>query len=250
MKRSSKILSLMLAGIMVLSLYGCTGGFGQKPGNGVSEVDNVKNQDNTDKNKEEEKTTEPEKEENKGSEENKEQKDTAIGSIKTIGVNGSYEYIFKGTGQFSDKALVKGNGKRFQLITASGAGQTINVYEVSDDKLTHIYSKVLSDEESNNLEKVDYLSVKPEKNTVMLKAPLKKGTSWENKEVVEAGENLKLNGVTLKGKYFKTWEKEEKNGDKIVKVYCFSEGLGIVRYMIQLNGVTMEEAVLSGYTKK
>ena len=99
--------------------------------------------------------------------------------------------------------------------------------------------------------KINYLSKNDKsKELLVLNEPIKVGTRWDNKEIVEVGENLKLDKVTLKGHYVKTWEKEMNNGKKTIKVYYYSEGLGCVKYDVLIDGVSVEKSTVTSVTKK
>lgn len=147
----------------------------------------------------------------------------------------------------SNENHIKGNGKSYQLIGTNGKGPFIRVYTIIDKGLYEIYSGDLKDEEFLEVDKINYLDkVDSEKKVLLLKEPIQIGTKWDNKEIVEVGKNLKLDNITLKGAYAKTWEKEkDNNGLEVVKVCYYSEGLGCVKYKVIINGLEMEHSKLS-----
>lgn len=95
------------------------------------------------------------------------------------------------------------------------------------------------------LDKRDYST-----EELILKEPIEVGTRWDNKEIVEVGENLTLEGIALKGIYVKTWEKEkDSNGNEVVKVFYYSEGLGCVKYKVLVDNNEVEWLEVSDIDK-
>ncbi|MGL5352931.1 MAG: hypothetical protein ACRDA5_06350 [Clostridium sp.] len=253
------ILAVMLASSMAFALVGCSSidSFLKK------NTSNVEKDTSTDTEKDDSTTSskkEPEvdstKTDSKTPEKEKPVVDNSKTESKTLNVgmfipNGSYDVKFESSDTGFNTDFIKGDGKSYEAIGTTGKGPYINVYSAKNSTLTKVFSGDLTEKELKDKEKIDYLS-KGDKSqeVVMLKEPLKLGTRWDNKEIVEVGENLKLGKVTLKGPYVKTWEQVTSNGVKTIKVFYFSEGLGCVKYDVIVDGVSMEKSTITSVTKK
>lgn len=165
--------------------------------------------------------------------------------------NGSYDVKYEGSDTGFSIDYIKGDGKSYESIGTTGKGPAINVYSTKNSILSKVFSGDLTEKELKDKDKLDYLA-KGDKSqeVIMLKEPLKVGTRWDNKEIVEVGQNLKLDKITLKGAYVKTWEQVTSNGVKTVKVFYFSEGLGCVKYDVIVDGASMEKSTITSVTKK
>lgn len=166
--------------------------------------------------------------------------------------NGSYEVTYDGSDLLSSENYIKGDGKSYQTIGTNGKGPFVEVYTTKEEGLYRSYSGDLTEEVFNDIEEIDYLDKKDDvKENILLKEPLTVGTRWDTKEIVEVGENLKLANITLEGTYVKTWEKQKSNeGNEIVQVHYYSEGLGCVEHRILVDGTVTEHSTLKSVTKK
>jgi hypothetical protein len=172
-------------------------------------------------------------------------------NIKKFIPNGNYKVNFNGSDNAPSLEYIKGNGTSFQTVGTTGKGPFVNVYSVKDNDLYQVYSSELAEQEINDLSNINYLDKSnTSKKIFTLNQPIKIGTRLGNKEVIEIGENLKLDDLILKGFYIKTWEKEKDDNNKIVKVCYFLEGLGCVRYEISINGSIIEHSTLLSFEKK
>lgn len=165
--------------------------------------------------------------------------------------DGSYEIKYDASDLISNDNYVKGNGTTYQVVGTSGKGPYINVYELKDNGIYKVYNGDLTSDEMSAIETIDYLDKRNNNEEAMiLNAPIKVGTRWDNKEIVEVGENLKLGSLSLEGAYVKTWEKETSNGQEVVKVYYYSEGLGCVQHRVLLGEEVVEYSIATEVIKK
>lgn len=243
---------------LILTLVSCTNT--NMPGNTTNdnnkEQSNEKQNQNEDEKKDEEKDNK--KEENKdnvddnssGKKEESPQEKLDI-KLESMIPKTNLELNFKGTDFASEKDVIKVKGNTYQVIESTGKGPVIKLYTVKDGALIKVYSGDLTEDESKDISKVDYIDkVKENEKSILLKEPLKLKTRWDNKEIVEVGKNLKLKNLQLEGTYIKTWEKTVNGNDKTIKVVYYSEGLGCVMYKVMLNDQVVEESELSSIVKK
>ena len=163
--------------------------------------------------------------------------------------NGSYEVSYLGSDLSPNLNYIKGNGKSFETIGTTGKGPFVTVYSIQDNKLCEVYySNDLTEDEIKNL---DYLNKNDVSQKVaLLSAPIAVGTRWGNKEIVEVGENLNLDGLILSGPYVKTWEKTKNTDSESVKVCYYSKGLGLVKYKVIIGDSVVEYSTLRQFNKK
>ncbi|MGL5085208.1 MAG: hypothetical protein ACRC68_05750, partial [Clostridium sp.] len=252
------ILSIILGLTMVFSLVGCSSidNIIKKDSSKVEEDTNTDSEkDNSATTSENESVVDSTKTDSKAPDKDKPVVDNSKTENKALNVgmfvpNGSYDIITDGNGSSFSIEFLKGDGKSYEAIGFTGKGPRIQVYNTKNSALSKVYYGDISDKELEDKENLDYLA-KADKaqEVVMLKEPLKVGTRWDNKEIVEVGENLKLGKITLKGAYVKTWEQVTSNGVKTVKVFYFSEGLGCVKYDVIVDGVSMERSSVNSVTK-
>lgn len=172
-------------------------------------------------------------------------------TAKTFIPNGNYEVKFEASDLISNYNYVKGNGTEYQVVGANGKGPFIEVYSLEDNGLNKVFTKDLTDEEFSNINSINYLD-KRENNVkeYLLNNPIVVGTRWDNKEVVEVGENLNLGGLILEGAYVKTWQKTVEGDNETVAVYYYSEGLGCVQHRVLVNGEVVEQSIATEVIKK
>ena len=237
MKIKKMILSGMLACLMLGGLVGC------------SIIDEI-SKDNMEKveDKTEGETTEDNINE-KHEEDKLEEKELNVAMFIP---NTNYEATYDASDGVSTESYIKGVGTAYQVIGTNGKGPFVNVYTTKDGGLFRSFSSDLTNEEFNDKENLDFLTKKDDiKENILLKGPIVVGTRWDTKEIVEVGENLKLDNMTLEGTYIKVWEKQKSNeGNEIVQVHYYSEGLGCVQYRILADGTVMEYSTLKSITKK
>lgn len=239
-------LTAILASSMVIGLAGCStiDDFVKKTGEKITDdVANSTIEETTDDEKVEADTNNT-----------VEDSTNTVNKVLNVGMfvpNVSYEVKCEGSDFISNENFIKGDGKSYQIVGATGKGPVINVYSIKNGGLSKVYSGDLTENEMKNIESINYLNKSDKSQELLiLKEPLKVGTRWDNKEIVEVGENLKLDNVTLKGPYVKTWEQVTSNGEKTVKVFYYSEGLGCVKYNVLLDGVSVERSTVTSVTKK
>lgn len=252
MKR--KYLAIVISIAIMAMLVSCTQNGLDKndtQDNGKEQTtDNSKdNKEDKDNGKETDKSTDKTQDENKEKPEDSIKETVDIKLDKLIPKE-NLELKFVGTDNSSGGSVIKANGNTYQAIQNTGKGLIVSVYTIKDGSLYKMYTGDLTEEEAKDISKVDYLSTTKEKNkTILLKEPLKVKTRWDNKEIVEVGKDLKLEGLQLKGSYVKTWEKTVDGNNKTVKVAYYSEGLGCVMYKIMLNDEVVEQSTLSSIVK-
>ncbi|MBM6839033.1 hypothetical protein H9X77_12520, partial [Clostridium saudiense] len=133
--------------------------------------------------------------------------------------NGNYEIKYDASDLVSNNDYVSGNGSAYQVIGTNGKGPYVNVYEAKDNGLYRVFTGDLTEDEMASVETINYLDKRENTEEVfLLNEPIAVGTRWDNKEIVEVGENLELGDLTLEGAYVKTWEKEVSDGIEYIKV--------------------------------
>lgn len=172
----------------------------------------------------------------------------------TVGMfipNGKYEIKYDASDLVSNNDYVSGNGSAYQVIGTNGKGPYVNVYEAKDNGLYRVFTGDLTEDEMASVETINYLDKRENTEEVfLLNEPIEVRTRWDNKEIVEVGENLKLGDLTLEGAYVKTWEKEVSNGIEYIKVYYYSEGLGCVQHKVLQGETVVEYSIATEVIKK
>lgn len=157
---------------------------------------------------------------------------------------GNYRVQYIGTDMASNPLYVKGNGVKYQVIGASPKCPYINVYAIKEEKLYKIHSQDLTDKQFRDYKNINYLNKEIDTSQeIMLASPLKVGTRWDNKEIVEMGKNLSIEGLNLNGIYIKIWERK----DNIIKISYYCEGMGCVKYKILLDDEVVEESTIKSF---
>lgn len=172
----------------------------------------------------------------------------------TIGMfipNGKYEIKYEASDLVSNNDYIIGNGSAYQVVGTNGKGPYVNVYEVKENGLYRVFIGDLTEDEMANIETINYLDKRDNTEEILLlNEPIAVGTRWEDKEIVEVGENLKLGELSLEGAYVKTWEKETINDIEYVKVYYYSEGLGCVQHRVLEGETVVEYSIATEIIKK
>lgn len=165
--------------------------------------------------------------------------------------NGNYEIKYDASDLVSNNDYVSGNGSAYQVIGTNGKGPYVNVYEAKDNGLYRVFTGDLTEDEMASVETINYLDKRENTEEVfLLNEPIAVGTRWDNKEIVEVGENLELGDLTLEGAYVKTWEKEVSDGIEYIKVYYYSEGLGCVQHRVLQGETVVEYSIAKEVIKK
>ena len=163
--------------------------------------------------------------------------------------NGNYEIKYDASDLVSNNDYVSGNGSAYQVIGTNGKGPYVNVYEAKDNGLYRVFTGDLTEDEMASVETINYLDKRENTEEVfLLNEPIAVGTRWDNKEIVEVGENLELGD--LEGAYVKTWEKEVSDGIEYIKVYYYSEGLGCVQHRVLQGETVVEYSIAKEVIKK
>ena len=236
MNMKKKILSVMLACSMLMTLGGCS----------IIDEISKKNVENT----QDENNTEVEDKQNPETDDSELKKKEL--NVAMFIPNENYEITYNASDIVSSENYIKGDGSSYQSIGVNGKGPFVDVYTTKDGGIYRSYFDDLTEEVFNDKENIDYLSKRDDlKENILLKEPIAVGNRWDTKEIVEVGENLKLDDITLEGAYAKVWEKQKSDeGNEIVQVHYYSEGLGCVEYRIIVDGILMEYSTLKSVAKK
>lgn len=251
------ILTGILASLMVIVLVGCS--TKDKPEEKANnEVEDSIKSNEIENNEENDLTNTGNIEEDKKVEETtstSDNKDKVLDEQKlTVGMfipNGKYTVKYDASDLIASENYIEGDGASYQVIGTTGKGPKVDVYSIKYSGLYKVYSGDLSEDEMKDITTINYLG---KENTLeeilVLNGPIKVGTRWDNKEIVEVGENLKLDNLTLEGFYVKTWEKEVTDGKETIKVCYYSEGLGCVKYKVLIDGAEVEKSIVTSITKE
>lgn len=255
------MLTGILASLMVIVLVGCS--TNDKPKENAnneieSNIENNEIESNKIESNEENDLIDTEKvEEDKKTEESKKtssDKETVSQENLTVGMfipNGKYTVKYDASDLVSNENHIEGDGTSYQVIGTTGKGPTVDVYSIKYSGMYKVYSGDLSEDEMKDIATINYLSEEDSLDeSLVLNGPIKVGTRWDNKEIVEVGENLKLDDLTLEGAYVKTWEKEVVDGKEVIKVSYYSEGLGCVKYKVLIDKTEVESAIVKSVTKE
>lgn len=250
------MLTGILAGLMVIVLVGCSTNDKPKE-NANNEIESNIESNEIESNEENDLTDTGKVEEDKKTEESKEtstDKETVSKENLTVGMfipNGKYIVKYDASDLVSNENHIEGDGTSYQVIGTTGKGPTVDVYSIKYSGMYKVYSDDLSEDEMKDIATINYLSEEDSLDeSLVLNGPIKVGTRWDNKEIVEVGENLKLDDLTLEGAYVKTWEKEVVDEKEIVKVHYYSEGLGCVKYKVLIDKTEVESSTAKSVTKE
>ena len=144
--------------------------------------------------------------------------------------NTKYSYVGKGN-EFATYTVFVDyiSNNRIQTRTNNGGTESVNVMELKDNQLTLLYSR------GETYFRQNFLNNEYDGGKILLKGPLKEGTSWNydenttavitniSKEVVTPIGNFKAIEVTIEGKQGKTVDYYAK-GVGLVKTITFGEG--------------------------
>lgn len=161
--------------------------------------------------------------------------------LRTFIPNEEIEIKYEGSDFVPQILYIRGNGTSYQTVGVNGKGAFVNVYRLINNELSLVCNYDLTEDEMKNVNQIDYLDKDKELDEIpLLTSPIKVGTKWDNKEIVEIGEDLKLDNLTLEGAYIKTWEKTKYEDTETVSVYYYVEGLGCVEHRVIVNGEIIE----------
>ncbi len=144
--------------------------------------------------------------------------------------NTKYSYVGKGN-EFATYTVFVDyiSNNRIQTRTNNGGTESVNVMELKDNQLTLLYSR------GETYFRQNFLNNEYDGGKILLKGPLKEGTSWNydenttavitniSKEVVTPMGNFKAIEVTIEGKQGKTVDYYAK-GVGLVKTIAFGKG--------------------------
>lgn len=216
-----KLISTMIIAMLILALTSCT----KKQ---VAEVEENKSQssqtqlyDNTKDSKE---ST------NKTADSNNDISKYSLSDFmpKKINLKISYSGGFENGGEKSYIEYVEGN--RTQIKTASTGTTVVKVLEEKDDAISIVYAQ------EEFYEKKNMLSQSNNRADILLKAPLKVGTSWTARDGVK--ETITAVDIPLKtpAGEFKVIEVTKETKDSVSKRY-FAPGLGLIKSIFITNGI-------------
>jgi hypothetical protein len=94
-----------------------------------------------------------------------------------LSIGSTWQYLGEGNeyASFTRKVLFK-EGDRIQTMEDNGGTVSANIYKVTGDAARLVYSQ------GEQYDKVNLLDRKDNRDSIVLKAPLKTGTKWENAE--------------------------------------------------------------------
>lgn len=234
-----KAISLCLSVLFVTTIFaGCSSAKDSAVGsNNKTQVQQSENNNKKDQNNSSNESENKDADKNDNASASKPQSNTEENvNISSFSVNGSYTTTSSSNDLGEDIKYLKGNGSAYQVIGTTGKGNFVRVYNVKSDGIYEVFSDDIDDSKSGQLSSLNYLDKSGSKQTLVLKAPVKVGTRWDNKEIVEVGKNLKVAGITFKGNYAKVWERTSDNTTK-VSYYC--EGYGCVKYNVMHDKATV-----------
>lgn len=102
---------------------------------------------------------------------------TGVQAYFPLSIGSMWQYLGEGNeyASFTRKVLFK-QGERTQTMEDNGGTVSANIYRVSGDEVRLVYSQ------GEEYDKVNLLERKDNRDSIILKAPLKTGTKWKNAE--------------------------------------------------------------------
>lgn len=157
--------------------------------------------------------------------------------------NGSYKTVFEGSDMANELQSIKGDGTTYEAIGVSGKGYYREIFKVIDNQLCFIEKEDLEDIE-NISDKEIVVDETLGNYKVVLKA---KTDKTDTIQIAETGKDLKLKNLELKGDYIKVVEDVSTDEAKTIIETYYSEGLGVVKYEVIMDGNVMEFSELVSY---
>ncbi|MGL5693844.1 MAG: hypothetical protein ACRCXA_07190, partial [Peptostreptococcaceae bacterium] len=153
----------------------------------------------------------------------------------------------------SELIYIRGNGEIYEAIGINGRGYYKEVFKIIDnvlyltntDDLSQIES--INDDSFNNLSKEEFTVSDDSSNYKALIRTISKTKKNDNLKISEYGENLELTNVKLEGDYIQTVETETIDNVEFTKITYYSEGLGLVKYEVIMDGTIMEFSELNNF---
>ncbi|MDD6770993.1 MAG: hypothetical protein SPJ62_13490 [Inconstantimicrobium porci] len=227
-----KVISLCLSILFVATIFAGCSSVKNSAATSNNKAQTQQNEENkeTDKNNNSSESEKKDAEKNDNTSASKQQNKTEDNiNINSFAVNGSYTTSSLSNDLGENIKYLKGNGTAYQVIGSTGKGNFVRVFNIKNDGIYEVFSEDIEDSKAGQLSSLNYLDKRGSKQTLVLKAPVKVGTRWDNKEIVEIGKNLKVDGITYKGNYAKVWERKS---DSTTKVSYYCEGYGCVKYNV------------------
>lgn len=157
--------------------------------------------------------------------------------------NGKYNVVFKGSDMANELISIKGDGTTYQTIGLNGNGYYYEVFKVVNNQLLFVDSEDLTD-----IDNVSDKNIKTNEDLENYEVVLKSKTDKKDTfQVSEIGTNLKLDNIELKGGYIKTTKNISTSDSKTILETYYSEGLGVVKYEVIMDGTVMEYSELISY---
>lgn len=159
--------------------------------------------------------------------------------------NGTYNVSFEGSDMSNELISIKGDGTIYQTIGLNGKGYYHEVYKVLNNQLIFVDKEDLTDiEDISNINITNNINEDLENYEVVLRANTDKS---DDIQILETGKDLKLKNIELKGDYIKTTKDISTNDNKTIINTYYSEGLGIVKYEVVMDGTVVENSELKSY---
>lgn len=216
-----RLISTMLIVMLILALSSCTKKQVTKIEENNSQSSQTQLSDNTKDSKE---STNKDKDNNK----NLSKYSLSDFMPKKLNLKISYSGGFENGGEESYVEYVEGN--RTQIRTVSTGTTVVKVLEEKNNAISIVYAQ------EEFYEKKNMLSKNSDKSQILLKAPLKVGTSWTDMDgVKESITAIDMNFKTPAGE-FKVIEVTKETKDSVSKNY-FAPGLGLIKSIFITNGI-------------
>ncbi|HWQ29573.1 MAG TPA: hypothetical protein VN549_01180 [Negativicutes bacterium] len=150
-----------------------------------------------------------------------------------LSIGSTWQYLGEGNeyASFTRKVLFK-EGDRTQTMEDNGGTVSANIYRITDDEIRLVYSQ------GEEYDKVNLLDRKDNRDSIILKAPLKKGTKWKNaedeREIVASDASVD----TPAGRFEACIKVSIKSKDSTMYEY-FKAGVGMVKREFISEGLTV-----------
>ena len=150
-----------------------------------------------------------------------------------LSIGSTWQYLGDGNeyASFTRKVLFK-EGDRTQTMEDNGGTVSANIYRVTDGEVRLVYSK------GEEYDKVNLLDSKDNRNSIILKAPLKVGTKWKNAEDEREIVAINASVDTPAGRFEDCIKVSIKSQNSTMYEY-FKAGAGMVKREFISEGLTV-----------
>lgn len=150
-----------------------------------------------------------------------------------LSIGSTWQYLGEGNeyASFTRKVLFK-EGDRTQTMEDNGGTVSANIYRMTDDEVRMVYSQ------GEEYDKVNLLDQKDNRNSIILKAPLKPGTKWKNAEDEREIVAVDASVDTPAGRFEDCIKVSIKSQNSTMYEY-FKAGVGMVKREFISEGLTV-----------